>query len=768
MTEKSIRIVKRLSKRTDETEVTRTSLAQPWRVRRLLYLGACALVLFVAVVGQDPKAWAVVGLAVGGVLTSLGGSPAYEPSSRRLAVMGGYDLLNALALAGLGMQYSSFLVLIGAVAAMALLRPRWTRALSGIGGFVGGGVTALSLAVGSVESIVSADVAGAAFRLFAPIAGFAFITAGLTWILGSVGARLENLSLAQEQLRRSLEESGSPTLVVDGDEIVYANPAAIVFVGQHLAGESLRDTFGVEGPFDSTQVLRTELVSSGDTRVMVDVTIRPVTFSGRPLTQVTLDAAADSGVAEKTQATVARRLDLLFDRIPVALYRSAPSGEVLAANPALADMLGLSDPAELLGAVQRAHVHYHDRAGRAEWVAMFDDSDVVMNYEMELTKADGTVITVTDSARAIRDRNGTILFFEGVLIDVTAQRHLEEARRRTSEILEATTDLVWLTDESDNIDRLNAAMRHFLSDGEESELHGTSVGEFIAEGAEAASLRAWREDADGPHEWRGELSLRSRAGHEILTSAVAQRHQHFISLVARDITEERRTARQLEELVASKDEFIASVSHELRTPLTAVVGLASELSAFYDDIDETTKRDFIGLVADQASEVAAIVEDLLVAARADTNSITLIHETVDLRRAVDSVLAALPPANRELFDVTGEAQACGDAQRIRQIVRNLVTNAIRYGELPGTITLASVDGAAQLSVADKGPGIHSEMIERIFEPYERAHTIPTQPNSVGLGLSVSRWLAEKMGGSLVYENDTMSTFVLHLPANRCT
>ncbi|MEX2280169.1 MAG: ATP-binding protein [Acidimicrobiia bacterium] len=748
--------------------MTPTPLAQPWLVRRVLYLGATAPVLFIAIVGQNPKSWAVLGLALGGVLTSLGGSRRDEPSSRRLAVMGAYDLVTALTLAGLGLQYSSILVLIGAIAAMALLRPRWTKVLSGVGALAGTGAAALSLEVGGMESIVGADVAGGAFSVFVPVAAFAFLTAGLAWIFGSVGARLEDLSVAQEQLRLSLEENGSPTLVVDGDEIVYANPAAIVFVGQHLAGESLHDTFGIEGPLNSSRVIRTELVSTGDSRVMVDVTTRPVTFSGRPLTQVTLDASTESAAPDHVQSTVARRLDLLFDRIPVALYRSAPSGEVLAANPALANMLGLSDPAELLGAVQRAQLHYQDRAGRAEWVSMFDNSDVVMNYELDLTKADGTIITVTDSARAIRDRAGEILFFEGVLVDVTAQRTVEEARRRTSEILEATTDLVWLTDESDNIYRVNASMRRFLSDNEEVELGGTRVHEFIGEGADAASLRAWRDDGDGPHEWRGEISLKSNGGNVILTSAVAQRHQHFISLVARDITEERRTARQLEELVASKDEFIASVSHELRTPLTAVVGLTSELNTFYDDLDDPTKRDFIGLVADQASEVAAIVEDLLVAARADTNSITLIHEKVDLRKAVDSVLAALPPSKREQFEVIGEAQACGDAQRIRQIVRNLATNAIRYGELPGAISLLSVDGAAQLSVADRGPGIDAAMIERIFEPYERAHSVPTQPNSVGLGLSVSRWLAEKMGGSLVYKNETMSTFILTLPANRCT
>jgi signal transduction histidine kinase len=165
--------------------------------------------------------------------------------------------------------------------------------------------------------------------------------------------------------------------------------------------------------------------------------------------------------------------------------------------------------------------------------------------------------------------------------------------------------------------------------------------------------------------------------------------------------------------------------------------------------------------------VAAIVEDLLVAARADIDSITLIHEEVDLRRAIDAVLAALPPGKRELFDVTGGGFACGDAQRIRQVVRNLITNAVRYGELPGTVSIEMDGDHVAVAVGDKGPGIEPGMIDKIFQPYERAHTAVTQPNSVGLGLSVSRWLAEKMGGSLVYENDTMSTFVLRLPAKRC-
>lgn len=465
---------------------------------------------------------------------------------------------------------------------------------------------------------------------------------------------------------------------------------------------------------------------------------------------------------EEALVRTRRELDLLFDRIPAALYRSTPTGEVIAANPALASLLGLSDPEDLLGAVAKAHAHYYDPEGRKAWLDMFENQDVVMDFEMELSKADGTQIIVTDSARAIRDAQGEIQFFEGVLLDVTAQREVERARQRTAEILEATSDLVLITDETNAIQRVNASMRRFL-DGEDSLFRGKHIDTFILDRADAAAFRAWREGAHDVRVWSGELELRSPRGTEILTSAVAQHHSNFVSLVARDITTERRTAGQLERLVEAKDEFIASVSHELRTPLTAVLGLAAELSESYDELDEATKQEFIRLVADQAAEVAAIVDDLLVAARADTGSVTLMREPVDVRWAVEGVLAALPGARDAVFEVTGDGIASGDPQRIRQIIRNLLTNAVRYGELPGRVDITRDGDHVAVAVSDKGPGIAPEMADRIFEPYERAHSVATQPNSVGLGLSVSRWLAEKMGGSLVYENDGMSTFRLRLP-----
>jgi signal transduction histidine kinase len=105
-----------------------------------------------------------------------------------------------------------------------------------------------------------------------------------------------------------------------------------------------------------------------------------------------------------------------------------------------------------------------------------------------------------------------------------------------------------------------------------------------------------------------------------------------------------------------------------------------------------------------------------------------------------------------------------DPTRTRQIVRNLLTNALRYGGTEVVIEARSDDAVTVLSVRDDGVGLPQSEWTRIFEPYQRAHDRPTQPASIGLGLTVSRQLARAMGGDLTYRaSETGSVFELTLP-----
>lgn len=231
----------------------------------------------------------------------------------------------------------------------------------------------------------------------------------------------------------------------------------------------------------------------------------------------------------------------------------------------------------------------------------------------------------------------------------------------------------------------------------------------------------------------------------------------------------RRTMEQLRALIRSKDEFVASVSHEVRTPLTAVVGLAEELRVNRSSFGNTETDEFIGLIADQSREVANIIEDLLVAARADTGTLDISVGVVDLRDLVGIELVGGGFAESlhqgSLTIEMLEAPAWGDATRVRQIVRNLLTNALRYGGDRVRVFSGVSGDVARVGVADNGSGIPAEDRDRIFEPYQRAHDRPTQPGSVGLGLTVARQLAGLMGGDLTYRfEDGESIFELSLPA----
>ena len=239
----------------------------------------------------------------------------------------------------------------------------------------------------------------------------------------------------------------------------------------------------------------------------------------------------------------------------------------------------------------------------------------------------------------------------------------------------------------------------------------------------------------------------------------------------RDVTEQANALAALEEsnarleqLVRSKDEFVASVSHELRTPLTAVLGLAEELRDHADNFTARERADLRDVIAVQAREVAAIVEDLLVAARADIGAVAVIAEPCDVGVALDEVLAVLEPGLDVAVSVEGEVVALADRGRCRQVVRNLITNALRYGGPNVKLDAWSNGESAHLAVRDDGRGLSGEDAARVFEPYESAHHERTQPASIGLGLTVSRQLARLMEGDLVYyARDGWSTFELTLP-----
>lgn len=238
-----------------------------------------------------------------------------------------------------------------------------------------------------------------------------------------------------------------------------------------------------------------------------------------------------------------------------------------------------------------------------------------------------------------------------------------------------------------------------------------------------------------------------------------------VMVMIRDITTRKEAEAQLESAIRSKDQLIASVSHEIRTPLTAVLGFTELLVD--DAVDGALeRRDVVSLIARQARDMAYIVEDLLVAARAEIDSLSIARRPVSVVTEIGHVVEAINREGENLFEIAVDVcYAIGDPGRVRQILRNLMTNALKYGGPHRRIETTTSDGFTRISVCDDGMPISSDESETMFEPYARAEVSPAQPGSVGLGLTVSRALARLMGGDIVYAHaDGWTTFTLALPA----
>ncbi len=463
------------------------------------------------------------------------------------------------------------------------------------------------------------------------------------------------------------------------------------------------------------------------------------------------------------------RLRAVFEHAPIGIVTVNLDHRIVAANVELTRILGRSVE-ELRTMHIRDLTHPDDRHLDDDSIRQLLAGEIPFyRLSKRYLHADGHAVWIELAVTAVRDDAGRPELLIGLIRDVTEQRAAQVDRDNMIRILEATPDFVTILDVQGHPTYANRAASDFYGLSSRESLAHLNISELI-ETSSKESVADIFQALRASGSWTGDVTLHSPSGFSLPGSAVVLAHtdEHgmitHISASFRDLSERIETHKRLKRLVRSKDEFIASISHELRTPLTAVVGLAQELKGSWrvfssDEIDE-----FVGLVADQASDVANLIEDLLVAARADIGKVTVAPRVVNLASQIDGVLAAFDKASQRRVEVVADSvDVWADPARLRQVIRNLVTNAIRYGGRHIKLHTAVSDGFVALHVSDDGPGISPGLEESIFEPYARDHEPGSQPNSVGLGLTVSRHLARLMGGDLVYTRGERTMFTLTLP-----
>lgn len=234
------------------------------------------------------------------------------------------------------------------------------------------------------------------------------------------------------------------------------------------------------------------------------------------------------------------------------------------------------------------------------------------------------------------------------------------------------------------------------------------------------------------------------------------------------VSRKNQLARELEHSRRSttdKDRFLLAVSHEMRTPLTAVNGFLQILREG-ENLTDRERAEMLEIAAVEASNLSEIVHDLMIAARSDLGRFTVHPKAIDLVAEVEAALRSLPATMRPepiWLNPGTHVQAFADPLRVRQVLRNLLSNAHTYRKERVWIEVSN-GGRPSVTIVDDGPGIPEEIALRVFDRYVWKSDDSAAPGKLGIGLAVANILAEAMGGELRYErNEGTSRFILTLP-----
>ncbi|RQS28855.1 PAS domain-containing protein [Burkholderia sp. Bp8992] len=499
--------------------------------------------------------------------------------------------------------------------------------------------------------------------------------------------------------------------------------------------------------------------------------------------------------AHRREAAARRQLDAVLRALPHGVIATDAKGRLTYINAAAAELAGCR-PDDATGRPVRDVLRIVDREGRRVQTTPLDralgGADAVSDQHWLQPAGGGDPVPIVEVASSLCDADGNLDGAVLLLRDAGADRARVDASRLQHAVVDASPDAIVGIDGAGHIVSWNPAARRIFG-YDEADARGRKFDTLVAmrwlrRNPLAASLDAMRESV-GPLEllcvrrdgrrFRATVSAGPVQGDARAcvamsltlreTGAQRRRDQRAKRSLqgARDARDQADTSNRL------KDELLATVSHELRTPLNVIYGWIEVLR---NSGDHALQNQAVDAIDRSARSLTRMVGDILDASSLATGKLRLDATPVDVVRLFSDSVGAFQTAAASAgivleFDCdTASCIVSGDAERLRQMLSNLVSNALKFTPGGGHVTvgLARDDVHAVLTVADTGQGVAAEFLPYVFDMFRRADDSPASSRrGLGLGLSIVRHIAELHGGRVTVVSagrNRGTTFTVMLPA----
>jgi PAS domain S-box-containing protein len=488
----------------------------------------------------------------------------------------------------------------------------------------------------------------------------------------------------------------------------------------------------------------------------------------------------------------------LFELLPIGAYRSSIEGRQLRANAALVRMNGYDSEGELLTAVNDiGREWYVDAQRRVEFQRLMQRDGQVVDFVSEVCRHKTRErIWIRENACLVRAEDGTPLYYEGTVEEITRTRHaelaLQASERRFRAFTERSQLLTVVCDAQGTVIYASPAAQRLLGYPAEELLH-SRVFDWLHPGDLAAALRemqgvldfsndesetVWRvRHADG--EWRHLAVLANNfladpavGGVVLNIRDVSGRTRAEAALRALNAELEQRVQQRTLELVRARDEaesadrakseFLSRMSHELRTPMHAILGFGQLLEGDAALALAPASRSYLREILRAGERLLGLINELLDLARIDAGHLPLKLSDVELAPLLHECLQDIAPVAQlhrvHLPDparLSLQGRVVADRQRLKQVLLNLLSNAIKHNRRDGHVSVQTVrDGdALHISVSDSGPGLDEAQKARLFHAFERLGTERNAVDGAGIGLALSKRLVELMHGQIGLDSE---------------